>query len=201
MINEQLKSRIQELQGLRSSYRKILDDRKIRSKEIEDELKVISESITLVQEVAKSVQSQLSSKIDNIVNLGLATCFPDYEFEMEYVSSRGKTEVRFNVFNNGSLIDPMNQCGGGLVDVLCFCLRMAVYSISSVNNVIILDEPFRYISRSLRGQVAELLSVLSEKLDIQILEVTHMDEFSNSANNKVFIKKINGISEVVKNED
>lgn len=119
---------------------------------------------------------------------------------MEYVSSRGKTEVRFNVFNNGSLIDPMNQCGGGLVDVLCFCLRMAVYSISSVNNVIVLDEPFRYISRSLRGQVAELLSILSEKLNIQILEVTHMDEFSNSANNKVFIKKINGISEVIKDD-
>lgn len=199
-MNERLKNRISELQGLRSSFRTILNEREIRIEEIEKELKVISDSLVFVQEVAKSVQSQLSSKIDNIVNLGLATCFPEYEFKMEYVSSRGKTEVRFNVFNNGILIDPMNQCGGGLVDVLCFCLRMAVYSISSVNNVIILDEPFRYISRSLRGQVAELLSVLSEKLDIQILEVTHMDEFSNNADNKVVIKKINGISEVVENE-
>ena len=196
----QIKEKIQSLSVLRHSFKTILNERELRFAEIEEELKVISNSLLFVQEVAKSVQSQLSSKIDNVVNLGLATCFPDYEFRMEYVSSRGKTEVRFNVFNNGSLIDPMNQCGGGLVDVLCFCLRIAVYSISSVNNVIILDEPFRYISRSLRPRVAELLSVLSDKLGIQILEVTHMDEFSNSANNKVFIKKINGISEVVEND-
>lgn len=178
----------------------MLEDRRLRLSEINRELSVIAESQAFIQGVAESVQSCLSSKIDGIVNLGLASCFPGYEFRMEYVPCRGKTEARFVVMNGGKEIDPMNQCGGGLVDILCFCLRMAVYSISSVNNVIILDEPFRYISKSLRPRVAELLLVLSEKLGIQILEVTHMDEFSDNASNKVLIKKTNGISEVIGND-
>ena len=178
----------------------MLEDRRLRLSEINRELSVIAESQAFIQGVAESVQSCLSSKIDGIVNLGLASCFPGYEFRMEYVLCRGKTEARFVVMNGGKEIDPMNQCGGGLVDILCFCLRMAVYSISSVNNVIILDEPFRYISKSLRPRVAELLLVLSEKLGIQILEVTHMDEFSDNASNKVLIKKTNGISEVIGND-
>jgi hypothetical protein len=195
-----MRRRLEEMLILRRSSKRMLEDRRLRLSEINRELSVIAESQAFIQGVAESVQSCLSSKIDGIVNLGLTSCFPGYEFRMEYAPCRGKTEARFVVTNGGKEIDPMNQCGGGLVDMLCFCLRMAVYSISSVNNVIILDEPFRYISRSLRPRVAELLSVLSEKLGIQILEVTHMDEFSDNASNKVLIKKTNGISEVIGNE-
>ena len=192
------KQKLQELTARRDSYKSLLADRTKRNQEIDNELKTVLESQKFVQSVAEAVQSKLSSRIDDIVNLGLATCFPGYTFGMEYVQSRGKTEVQFLVKDKDVVIDPLNQCGGGLVDVLCFCIRMAVYSISNVSNIIIADEPFRFVSRSLRGRVAELLSILSEKLNIQIILVTHIDELSDNADNKIMIKKINGISEVIK---
>ena len=191
------KEKLQSLTAVRNSYNDILTEKQDRLKKIDNEYNVIQKSQTLIQEVAKIVQSQLSSKIDTIVNLGLSSCFPEYSFQMVYESSRNKTEVLFKVFNNGVEIDPMNQCGGGLVDVLCFCLRIAVYSISNVNNVLIYDEPFKYVSHSLRPSIANLLSVLCEKLDLQIVAVTHIDELSESADKRIEIRKVNRVSEVV----
>lgn len=191
------KSKLQELIIKKAAIKTTLSERKKRIDEIHSDLNVVSESQTFVQSVAQSVQSKLSSKIDGIVNLGLSTCFPNYTFKMEYVASRGKTEVVFVVKDGDSQIDPMNQCGGGLVDVLSFCLRMAVYSISNVNNVIILDEPFRFLSKSLRPKVAELLEVLCDKLNLQLIEVTHIDEFAENSDKRIFIKKIDGVSKVL----
>lgn len=191
-----IKEKLQELNIKKSSYQSMLDERNVRYNEIVKELNVTENSQSFVQSVAQVVQSQLSSQIDTIVNLGLNTCFPGYTFEMKYVASRGKTEVQFVVTDGKSIIDPLNQCGGGFVDLLCFCLRIAVYSISSVNNVIIFDEPFKFLSKGLRSKVAELLVTLSDKLNLQIIEVTHIEELAENSNKKFLIKKVNGISGV-----
>ena len=120
-------NKLQELNALRNSYTLTLQERNKRKEEILEQLEIVAKGQQFIQDVAQKVQSQLSSKIDTIVNLGLSSCLPDYTFHMEYVVSRGKTEVQFNVLNNGKPIDPMAQCGGGLVDILCFCLRIAEY--------------------------------------------------------------------------
>ena len=190
------KEKLQRLVVKRESCAALLDGREARLRELEAEASVVQESQAFAQAVAQEVQSKLSSKMDNIVNLGLATCFPGYTFEMLYVPSKGKTEVQFVVKEGENVVDPMDQCGGGLVDVLCFCLRIAVFSMSNVDNTIYFDEPFRFVSRSLRGRVAELLSVLCERLGLQIVQVTHIDELAECADKKIVVKKIEKVSEV-----
>lgn len=192
-----IKDKLQELNVKKQSYMMSLDRARENLNRIESELNTVENSQIFVQAVASNVQSQLSSRIDNIVNLGLAICFPGYTFEMKYIPSRGKTEVSFVVKNGDDIIDPMNQCGGGLVDAIAFSLRIAVYSISNTANTIILDEPFRFVSRGLRPRIAELLKVLSEKLNVQIIEVTHIDELAENSDKKILIKKIDGVSNTV----
>lgn len=188
------KSRLQELLIKRNSYSSILEERIKRNDELKKELLLVQDSQMFVQAVAESIQSQLSSKIDNIVNLGIATCFPDYSFEMKYNPSRGKTEVLFIVKDGDNTIDPMNQNGGGFVDCLATMLRLAVFSISNVNNVLILDEPGKFISKSLRQRFGEVLKIVSERLNLQIIMVTHVDEFAENSDKKIHIVKSGGIS-------
>jgi len=128
------------------------------------------------------------------VNLGIQTCFPGYTFEIAYVSSRGKTEVQFIVKDGDTPVDVMNQNGGGFVDVIAFCLRLAVYSISNSADTMIFDEPFRFVSKGLRPRIAELVSVLSERLGLQIIEVTHIAELTDGTANFV-VRKEKGVSE------
>ena len=132
------------------------------------------------------------------MNLALATCFGDeYTFKLNYVPARGKTEVEFLLLQNGKEIDPMNQNGGGLIDILCFALRVAVFNISHTDDIMVFDEPFRFVSKGLRGKVAEVVHTFSERLNIQIIEVTHVEELMDNSDKQFVIKKINGVSEAV----
>jgi DNA repair ATPase RecN len=180
----------------RQSNIELLDQRKKRLEEIKTETEEVLKSLSVCQEVAKEVQSQLSVKIETITNLGLQTLFGDeYTFKLEYVTARGKTEVEFNLYNKmGNQIDPMVQSGGGLVDAMTLCLRIAVYNISHVDNVIVFDEAMKFLSKGFREKAAELIHTLSERLGLQIIEVTHIPEFMENSDKQFVIKKINGVS-------
>jgi len=180
----------------RETSKKLLEDRMNRLEEIKNETEVILKSQALLQEVAKEVQSKLSMKIDSIVNLGLATCFPEYTFQLRYASARGKTEVEFVVLLGEDEVDPKLQNGGGLIDLLTFCLRVAIYTISNTDSVILLDEPFKYVSKGLRDKTAELLHTLSERLNLQFIEVTHVDELIEYSDKQFVVRKQNGVSYV-----
>lgn len=182
----------------RQSNIELLAQRKQRLEEIKTETEEVLKSISVCQSVATEVQKQLSVKIDTIVNLALATCFGDeYTFKLNYVPARGKTEVEFLLLQNGKEIDPMNQNGGGLIDILCFALRVAVFNISHTDDVMVFDEPFRFVSKGLREKVAEVVHTFSERLNIQIIEVTHVEELMDNSDKQFVIKKINKVSEVI----
>ena len=183
----------------RQSNIELLVQRKQRLEEIKTETEEVLKSLSVCQEVAKEVQSQLSVKIETITNLGLETLFGDeYSFKLEYVTARGKTEVEFNLYDKmGNQIDPMVQSGGGLVDAMTLCLRIAVYNISHVDNTIVFDEAMKFLLKGFREKAAELIHTLSERLGLQIIEVTHIPEFMENSDKQFVIKKINKVSEVV----
>ena len=181
----------------RQSSKELLEKRQTRKQELAEELETVLKSQVLLQSVAEEVQSKLSVKINNIVNLGLETCFPEYTFELQYVPARGKTEVRFVFKKDNDEVDILNQNGGGLVDLACFTLRIAVYALSSTDNVIVLDEPFRFVSKSLRPKIAELMETLSEKMNIQFIYVTHIDELSSAADKEFRFRKQNNVSALI----
>ena len=197
MEYNQITEKINKMKLKKDSAKELLESRNKRLSEIKEETETLLKSQAVLQEVAKEVQSKLSIKIENIVNLGLKTCFGDeYEFRLRYVSARGKTETNFVLLQNGKDIDPMNQNGGGLIDILTLCLRIAVYNISRTDNVIIFDESMKYVSRGLRNQAAELIHTLSEQLGLQFIEVTHIPEFEELSDKKFNIRKIKGVSEI-----
>jgi DNA repair ATPase RecN len=167
-----------------------------------EKLKLLEEAQLFLQSVAQQTQEKLKYQIEDIVNLALETCFPDeFKFELQIDIARGKTEAKlvFISQKTGGEIDPMNASGGGVLDVVCFALRLACYTLeTNSNNVIVFDEPFRFLSADLRESACEIISKLSNQLNIQIIMVTHISEFVGIAD-KVFVvtKDSNGKSKVI----
>lgn len=176
---------------------KTIESDKEKIEHMQSEYDTIIQAQAFVQSVAKSTQEQLSIELENIVNLALQTIFPNqYTFKLEYEMARGKTEARFVLYDNKkNPIDPLNALGGGCCDVICFALRVSLFTLGSTDKVIIMDEPMKFLSSDLRSRMSELIKTFTEKLDCQIIQVTHIPEFEENAN-VIRIKKVKGVSEV-----
>jgi DNA repair exonuclease SbcCD ATPase subunit len=154
----------------------------------------------IMQTVAQKTQQELEYQISEIVTLALQSVLEEtYEFDIEFVIKRGKTEAIIKFIKDGKKFDPMMDTGGGVVDITSFALRIALWQLSSPRsrNTIILDEPFKHLSINYQEKAGKLLSLLSERLNIQFIIITHISELIESADKvfKVVIKK--GVSEVV----
>ena len=147
-----------------------------------------------LQGVAQNTQEQLKYHVEDIVQLALDTCFPErYQFSIAFEVSRGTTTavMKFIDTESGQPIDPMNASGGGVVDLAAFALRIAAWTLEgNTDNVIILDEPMKFISRDLIIQAARVMKTLSEKLNLQFIVSTHIPELIEVAD-RVFQVAIN----------
>ena len=188
--------------GMKKQIENNLIQNKTTLNNLNNRIKLLEQAQAFLQKVAQDTQSQLKFQIEDIVNLALETCFPnEYEFQLQFNIARGKTdaELVFLSQKTGRPIDPMNASGGGVVDLTAFALRIASYALEQgVDNVIILDEPFRFISRDLQARAGEILKSLSTKLGLQVVMVTHIGQMIDVADKVFEVKKNSDGRSIVK---
>ena len=136
---------------------------------------------SLVQEVAESIQEKAHQRISSVVTKCLQTIFGEsaYEFKIKFIQRRGKTEAELVfVTPQGDELDPTEASGGGVIDVASFALRLSCLVLTRPRKrlLLLLDEPFKHLSRDKRPKVCQLLEELSKELDLQIIMVTHAEE-------------------------
>ena len=195
---DKIRDIIARAQGVKDHLESERERLSLELDKIKNELVEVEKAQVFIQKVASDTQSKLKFHIEDIVNLALDSVFPDeYEFKVDFVPMRGKTEARivFTDKRSGREIDPMISNGGGAVDLACFALRLACHTLErDKDDIIILDEPFKFLSQDLRMRAGLLMSELSSKLGLQIIMVTHINEFMDIANKNIEIKKKGGVS-------
>ena len=161
-----------------------------------------SNVLLILQDVAQRTQQQFEYRISELVSLALSAVFENpYELKLSYELKRNKTEASLKFFRNEKLVDPLNSSGYGAVDIAGFGLRCALMSLSQkeLDKVLILDEPFKNLSKEYIPKAALMIKEISEKLGLQIIMVTHTPEFAEAADKifKVSIKnKVSEIQEI-----
>lgn len=151
--------------------------------ELKESQKTLEQAQALIQVKAQETQNQLSYHVEDIVQLCIDTCFPkeEFEFKLAFEIKRGKTEAELQLKKDGYIVDPALCNGGGVMDMEAFGLRISAWSIEKTDNVIILDEPFRFLSADLRPLAGEILRELSQKLQLQFIIVTHDESIIESS--------------------
>jgi DNA repair exonuclease SbcCD ATPase subunit len=152
-----------------------------RLNEHEGELTRIEKAQEIAQAVSEMIQKQAHEKLTKVVTTCLQTVFYDenYEFHIRFVSKRNKTEAELYFTKDGHVIeDPMEEDSGGVIDVAAFVLRLSCLMLSkpALRHVVILDEPFKFVSTEYRDNVRTMLETLAEDFDVQFIMVTHIDE-------------------------
>lgn len=198
---QKIKEMFSTCKGIDFQLTKDIENYTQKENQLNHDLKLLEDAQVFLQKIAQETQEHLRFQIEDIVNLALETCFPgEYIFQIKFEISRGKTEAELVFLDQKTKrqIDPMNASGGGVVDLTTFALRIACYALErGADNVIVLDEPFRFLSRDLQQRAGEILKTLSERMNLQIIMVSHIGEIIDVADKVFEVKKNeNGISRV-----
>lgn len=138
----------------------------------------------VMQEVAESVQRKAHERISGIVTRCLQTVFGEdtYQFRIEFVQKRGRTEAELVFEKNGVVInDALESMGGGICDLISFCLRLAslTFAVPRKRRLLVMDEPWKHLSAQYRPVVVDLIKALATEMKMQFIIVTHSDEFAS----------------------
>ena len=207
-MNKALIRSVYEKQGKKKFIEESIEKDSKKLEQLNDEAVVIGKAQEVIQQVAKETQNAFVCHISDVASTALDAVFGDdaYKLDIEFVQRRGKTEVDCSFVRNDEKADPLTAAGGGAVDVASFALRIAIWSLMKnsgrkISNTIILDEPFRFLSKDLQPLAGEMLKMISRKMGIQFIIVTHNADIIESAD-KVFnvTKNSNGASVVIPND-
>lgn len=151
----------------------------------------------ILKEVGLQTQRQLQFHISDITSLALDAVFPDpYELKVDFVERRNTTECDLTFERDGNTFDPLDSSGYGPVDIASFALRVVSWILQTPQsrNTIILDEPFRFLSKEYREPAAKMVKELSDKLGIQFIIITHDPVLTQYADKVIEVKLKNGKS-------
>lgn len=167
-------------QGEMRSLKKQLAEELILLSKIGERISDIEESRTHAQHVIQNIQESVHQQIANIVSGCLAVVFDDpYTFKILFERKRGRTEARCIYERRGRQVDPMGASGGGTVDVSAFALRLASILMKhpQPRKLIIMDEPFKFVSPGFRNNVCRMLEQLVADFGFQFILNTSDQEF------------------------
>jgi len=195
-----LRTNVDGLKGERQGVLQRKDVLETTLKGMEARAAAIDEARELLRTVALETQEQLRYHIEEIVGLAMTAVLDDpYELEADFVLKRGKTECELWFSRDGERVKPIDASGGGAVDVASFALRVAVWGLRNPRSraLIVLDEPFRFLSAGLQSRASDMLKELSLRLGIQFLIVTHNEVLTGGADHVFKTGMRRGVSTIV----
>lgn len=154
-----------------------------QNQEIQQRIIAAIKARKLITIAAQDTQQNLNNYISKIVNLALNSVFIDPPvFSMQFIERRNKTEC--DILLNGDS-NTTESFAGGELDIVAFALRCAFLSMQTTRKVLILDETFKNLSVDYHEKCSNMIKTLSEKLDVQIILVSHIPGLIKAAD-KVF---------------
>jgi hypothetical protein len=162
----------------------------------------IEEAQLIIQTVSQETQNQITEYISDLVSSALDAVFDNpYKLLLTFVQRRGKTEADLKFVRDGFELDPLEESGGGILNVAAFSLRVGLWSLlKNTRNVIICDEPFNFLHNpEVHQRVSELLHSMSEELGLQIIIITGESESPEllSGADRVFrLEIVNGVTQI-----
>jgi DNA repair exonuclease SbcCD ATPase subunit len=135
----------------------------------------------ILQLLSQAVQQKAHEKISGVVSSCLSAVFDEpYTFRVQFDRKRGKTEASLRFVRGNLDVDPLTASGGGVIDVAAFALRVACLMLHRprLSKIVVLDEPFRFVSAQYQDNVRTMLEELAGDLGVQFVMVTHVESLA-----------------------
>ena len=186
-----IKNRVQEISTKIESNFDTLEELYDKLEQARDYNELILKVRAIFQKLSEEVQQEVAEILCSITTSALYAVFKDdpYECKIRFSVKRNMIEAELYFERDGEEYVPEDDCGGGVVDVASFAARVAFIFLNGSRRVLIADEPFKFVSKDYLPEIPEMLKMLSEKLSMQFIIVSHIREIIDGADNVINLKK------------
>lgn len=195
---QELRDQVAELDREVTALERLRQERQNELKRLETEVETLNHETELLDKVEQALQAvssrvlgQSTSTIDQLVSAGLKAVFFDQklEFKTTVDKFRGKTSIRFELFEDGKSAPLMESYGGGVLVLVGVLLRVVTIIVLGQRRFLLLDESLAHLSDQYHETASGLLKKLCDELGFTILMVTHQEGFVQHATRHYQAKK------------
>jgi len=142
------------------------------------------EALVILQSLEKKWRGAFEQALATVVSEGLSAVFGrPITIGIESDLKRGVASVNITMTDGDVTTSILGAEGGSVVNVVSFLLRVLL-TISvrpPLRRLLILDEPFSHVSAEYRPALCQLLREMAQRLEIQIVLVSHEEELADAA--------------------
>lgn len=172
-----------------------------RQTDLTSELSLLTNAVQFLFSFSEYTRTSVKAKIESIANMALKTVFPDKEIIFKLIPNKNKRGLYYvpYVETNGVITPLDDSKGGGVLDIISICLRISYLRIfkGQLEQVLILDEPFKNIDAIRREFAIKWLKTISSEMEIQFIIVTHIEQLMESADKK-YVFELRGDTTIAK---
>lgn len=172
---EEIREQLIKMEGQEEYLEEQLESYESRLINLREDLENHFKARFIINEVSEQTQKQFTDKIEILATMAIKAVFDrDFTCKLILEKKHNKSECRIVIMEDGEEMDPTDECGGGMIDVMSFILRIILHTYENPQSrkVIILDEPFKHMGNlSIKG--AQMIKYLSEEMGIQFIIISH----------------------------
>ena len=146
----------------------------------------------IFQTATKMMYDSLSNQLGNIITEGLKIVFPEseYSFKVAFVERRNTIECDLSLIDSkGNEYDPMKSVGGGVADFISLLLRITYVMLSPHENIIIADEPAKFIDRDRINTATQFIKKVCDDFGLELVVITHIPQMVEVAKTVYVVTK------------
>ena len=139
--------------------------------------------------------------VESLLTEGLQAIFDDLDLSVrtEIEVQRGKVAVDLVTVQkepDGTIIEgsPTDACGGSVATVQSVLLRIVVLNRRGLRPLLLLDESLGAVAEHYVPRVGQFLSILSDRMGLDVLAVSHNPALVEAANTAYRIQKKDGVA-------
>lgn len=172
----------------------LLERKEIIEKNIESlNIDTLNRTAIILQKLSKNQRDQAKARLEDLGTQALKYSMgANYRMKIEIDDTRKRQQAYLYVVdeNTGIETDPLEENGGGVVDIISIALQLMTLQSQTpvVDGPIILDEPFKMVSKEYVPMLAEFMKNISNDFGRQNIMITHNEFLAESCECKICLE-------------
>jgi hypothetical protein len=189
-----LRAKATKALALRSALEAQIAENKAEIKSLENEEELLDLVANLLRRLIDAEVTDGVKAVEKLQTEGLQEIFHDQNLSVraEVEESRGKVAVTFftaRELKDGTVVEGVadQSFGGSILTMQSVLMRITVIFRRKMRPLLLLDETLAAVANRYVDRAAKFLSTLSERLDLDILLISHDEALVGAATNAYYV--------------